>query len=58
MNIQSKMARVTKSKFKTHLLPYCLIALFTFMIFAPNTNAESLFTLGASQNYHSILILK
>jgi len=49
MKIQSKITR--KSKFNKHLLSYCLVALFTLLILAPSTNAESLFTLGATQNY-------
>ena len=49
MKIQSKITR--KSKFNKHLLSYCLVALFTLLILAPSANAESLFTLGATQNY-------
>jgi len=50
MNILDKIANIIKGKFKIHLLPYCLIALLTF-ITIPSANAESLFALGAAQNY-------
>ena len=52
MNILNRITNNKKAKFKTHLLPYCLIALFTFLILTPlYANAESLFVLGAQQHY-------
>ena len=52
MKTQNKITNNFKDKFKTHLLPYCVITLFTlFALSIPGANAESLFVLGASQNY-------
>ena len=52
MNKQKKVTDITKGNFKTHLLPYCLIILFTLItLLIPNANAESLFVLGAQQHY-------
>ena len=48
MNIQN----IIKSRFNKRLLTYSLINLLTFiLLLAPSANAESLFTLGATQNY-------
>ena len=51
MNIQNRIISMVKNKFRKNL-SYYLIALFTLAIL-PTTSvqAESLFTLGASQNY-------
>lgn len=54
MNIINKITRVVKSKFNKNLLTYSLICLFTFLVFIPTTSAESLFTLGAAQNYQGV----
>lgn len=52
MNIQKIITNITKDKFKTNLIPYCLIALLTFTIISIlPAQAESLFVLGASQHY-------
>jgi flagellar L-ring protein precursor FlgH len=52
MNIKRKETRFITDKFKKNLFTYSLIHLFTFMLlFTPCANAESLFTLGATQNY-------
>ena len=53
-NIINRATNLVKIKFNKNLLPYCLIALFTFFIFIPAANAESLFTLGAAQNYQGV----
>ena len=39
MNIQNKNSNTTTGKFITHLLPYCLIALFTLFVI-PSVNAQ------------------
>jgi len=53
MKIKNKKTSIKKCKFNSHLLTYCLIALFTFITFSavPSANAESLFVLGAQQHY-------
>ena len=57
MNIQQKITKMTKNKFKknlfTKIFNLLLIHVFTFaLIFVvPSANAESLFVLGAQQNY-------
>ena len=53
MNIQNKKSCITKDKFKVNLFTYSLIHLFTFaiLLIPASANAESLFVLGASQNY-------
>ena len=52
MNIKNKLKNIVKNKFKIFIFPYCLIVLFICMLFlTPSVNAESLFTLGATQHY-------
>ena len=53
MRIKNRITNIMKDKIKKNLLTYSLISLFTLaLLFIPaNANAESLFTLGASQNY-------
>ena len=53
MNVLKRITNNTKSKFKTNLFTYSLIYLFTLVLILsmPSANAESLFVLGASQNY-------
>ncbi len=54
MRIQNKLTNIIKDKFITHLLPYYLIAMLVFMIPTVSVKAESLFTLGAAQNYQGV----
>lgn len=53
MNVLKRITNNTKSKFKTNLFTYSLIYLFILVLILsmPSVNAESLFVLGASQNY-------
>ena len=57
MNIQNKISRVIKSKFKTHSITcslnhlLTLTAIFSLFFLPISVQAESLFTLGAAQNY-------
>lgn len=53
MNVLKRITNNTKSKFKRNLFTYSLIYLFTLVLILsmPSANAESLFVLGASQNY-------
>ena len=53
MKIQKMITYIIKNKFNKNLLTYSLIHLCTLtLLFAPlSANAESLFTLGATQNY-------
>ena len=54
MNRKIKAEKFIKANFKLYLLPYCLIALLTLFITIPSVNAESLFTLGATQHYQGV----
>ena len=54
MNLLNQTKRVVRSIFNKNLLTYSLICLFTFLIFVPSADAESLFTLGAAQNYQGV----
>ena len=56
MNKLNKVTKVIKSKFKMNLFTYLLIYLsaFALLIMPVAANAESLFTLGATQNYQGV----
>ena len=53
MRILNEIKSIGKNKFNKNLFTYSLIYLFTLVVLLgmPTANAESLFTLGASQNY-------
>ena len=55
MKILNKITAVIKNKFNNNCFTYLLICtLASLLLLVPSVNAESLFTLGATQNYQGV----